>query len=107
MASRTFVVLTGALSLVEGEAAYKNNLVSEEKIGGQVERHLANGAIREATTYEIKAGKANPVGEPTLEDQVDEQKATIESATAKIAALQAQIKERDAKAAPAPTAKTK
>lgn len=96
--AKHYVVLTGALSLAEGEAKYKGNIVTDAELGDQAKRHLDNKAVREATTYEVKAGKANPEGEPTLEDQIDEAKAQIESANARIVSLQSQIKERDAKA---------
>lgn len=103
--AKSYVVLTGALSLAEGEAKYKGNIVTDAELGDQLKRHLDNKAVREATTYEVKAGKANPEGEPTLEDQIDEAKAQIESAESRIKQLETQVSERDGKLKP--KAKTK
>jgi peptidoglycan hydrolase CwlO-like protein len=101
--SKTYVVKMGALSLVNGEAKYMNNLVTADELGDQVDRHLKNDAIREATPQEVRAGVANPVGVPTLEEQIEDNRAQIESANARIVSLQQQIKERDARASKAET----
>jgi len=95
--AKTFVVEHGALSLVDGEAKYKGDLVTEKELGDQAERHLKNKAIREATPAEVRAGKANVTDEPTLEQQIEDEEAGIEAAKLRIRSLEGQIKERDAR----------
>lgn len=95
--AKTYVVETGALSLKDSEAKYKGDFVTEKELGDQVKRHLDNGAIREATPAEVRAGKVGIVDAPTLEEQIEDQKAAIEGANAAIKSLETQIKERDAR----------
>lgn len=103
MASKKYVVTAGVIS-TPTDAVYKNDLVDADVFGDQLDRHVKAGSLREATPAEIRAGVANATDEPTLEQQIEDEKAGIESANARIAQLQEQIKQRDAaakKAAPA------
>ena len=99
--AKTFVVEHGVVSLVDGDAKYKGELVTDKELGDQADRHLKNKAIREATPAEVRTGKANATDEPTLEDQMADEETGIESAKQRIEGLKAQIKARDSKAADA------
>lgn len=96
-ASKHYVVLFGVVSLPDAESVYKNDVVPAERFGDQLERHLKSGAIRVASTYEAKAGIANPTGEPSLEDQIDEATAQQEALEERKESLKVAIAERDAR----------
>lgn len=100
--AKHYVVLHGAISVPDGDAVYQNAVVSGDTFGDQMGRHLKNGAIREATPAEVRAGVANATDEPTLEQQIEDEKAGIESAQARIKSLEEQIKARDAQAKKTP-----
>jgi hypothetical protein len=107
---KTYIVEHGALSLVDGEAKYRGDFVTEKELGDQRDRHVKNGAVREATQAEIRAGKAGAVEDPaelTLEQQVEQEKAAIASAELRIKSLEQQIDERDKKAKAEADAKAK
>jgi len=93
-----YVVMHGTVALPEKEAVYQGNIVESRDFGDQLQRHLDNGAIREATPAEVRAGRAGAVGEVTLEDQIKNEEAEIEAGKARIEQLRGQIAERDARA---------
>lgn len=95
MAEKSYVVLSGVVSVPDGDSVYKGAVVKESAFGEQLQRHLDSGAIRQATTYEAKVGISNPPGEPSLEDEIEEAKAQIEAQEGRIETLKARIVERD------------
>lgn len=99
MATKNYVVLHGVLTTPGGDSFYKNAVVQAADLGDQVDRHLKNDAIREATPAEVRTGKAGSTDEPTIEQAIEDEKAAIESSQLRIKQLEAQAKDRDAKIA--------
>lgn len=97
MATKNYVVLHGVLTTPGGDSFYKGAVVPAADLGDQVDRHIKNDAIREATPAEVRTGKADATDEPTLEQMIEDEKALIESSQLRIKQLEGQIKDRDAK----------
>lgn len=97
--AKKFVVLHGVVATAENGDHYNGAVVEGSVFGDQLERHINNGALREATPAEAKTGIAGTqAGELTIEEQIDAEKASVESSKLRITQLEAQIKERDERA---------
>ena len=94
----SYVVLAGVVSIVNGDAKYKGEIVDAGELGDQLERHLKNEAIRGATAEEIEAGRASgEVAEASLEEQLEQVNAQGTALNERRKQLEQQIKDRDAR----------